>query len=48
MYDGDTVFCVAAGSALAPYDAIEVIATDLVARAIQWRAARNALVTICC
>jgi L-aminopeptidase/D-esterase-like protein len=34
MYDGDTIFCIATGRVLAPYDAIEVIATDLVARAI--------------
>jgi L-aminopeptidase/D-esterase-like protein len=34
MYDGDTIFCIATGTAVAPYDAIEVLATDLVARAI--------------
>jgi len=34
MYDGDTLFCLAAGAVTAPYDAIEVVAADLVARAI--------------
>jgi len=34
MYDGDTIFCIATGKVVAPYDAIEVLATDLVARAI--------------
>ncbi len=34
MYDGDTIFCIATGRVLAPYDSIEVLATDLVARAI--------------
>jgi L-aminopeptidase/D-esterase-like protein len=34
MYDGDTMFCLATGSVEAPYDAVEVVATDLVARAI--------------
>jgi L-aminopeptidase/D-esterase-like protein len=34
MYDGDTIFCIASGTALAPYDAVEVLATELVARAI--------------
>jgi L-aminopeptidase/D-esterase-like protein len=34
MYDGDTTFCLATGAVDAPYDAIEVAATDLVARAI--------------
>ena len=34
MYDGDTIFCIATGTTDAPYDAIEVLATDLVARAI--------------
>ena len=34
MYDGDTIFSIATGKVVAPYDAIEVIATDLVARAI--------------
>jgi L-aminopeptidase/D-esterase-like protein len=34
MYDGDTLFCLAAGEVSAPYDALEVIATELVARAI--------------
>ena len=34
MYDGDTIFCIATGATVAPYDAVEVLATDLVARAI--------------
>jgi L-aminopeptidase/D-esterase-like protein len=34
MYDGDTVFCLATGAVAAPYDAVEVLAADLVARAI--------------
>ena len=34
MYDGDTIFCVATGTALARYDAVEVAATEVVARAI--------------
>jgi L-aminopeptidase/D-esterase-like protein len=34
MYDGDTIFCIATGNVAAPYDAIEVVATDLVARAV--------------
>jgi L-aminopeptidase/D-esterase-like protein len=34
MYDGDTIFCIGTGTAVAPYDAVEVVATDLVARAI--------------
>ena len=34
MYDGDTIFCISTGRVVAPYDAIEVLATDLVARAI--------------
>jgi L-aminopeptidase/D-esterase-like protein len=34
MYDGDTIFCIATGQVLAPYDEIEVLATALVARAI--------------
>jgi L-aminopeptidase/D-esterase-like protein len=34
MYDGDTIFCITTGRVVTPYDAIEVIATDLVARAI--------------
>ncbi len=34
MYDGDTIFSIATGRVVAPYDAVEVTATDLVARAI--------------
>ena len=34
MYDGDTMFCIATGAAAAAYDAIEVVATEVVARAI--------------
>jgi L-aminopeptidase/D-esterase-like protein len=34
MYDGDSLFCISTGRVTAPYDAIEVLATDLVARAI--------------
>ncbi len=34
MYDGDAIFCLADGTASAPYDAIEVAAVELVARAI--------------
>jgi len=34
MYDGDTIFCLATGKVVAPYDEIEVVATDLVARAV--------------
>ena len=34
MYDGDTIFCIATGTALAPYDAVEVLAAEVVARAI--------------
>ncbi len=34
MYDGDTIFCLASGAVDAPYDAVEVIAADVVARAI--------------
>lgn len=34
MYDGDTIFCLATGAIAAPYDAVEVAAADLVARAI--------------
>jgi len=34
MYDGDTLFCLATGTAAAPYDAVEVLAADLVAEAI--------------
>lgn len=34
MYDGDTVFCLATGKVAAPYDAVEAVAADVVARAI--------------
>jgi L-aminopeptidase/D-esterase-like protein len=34
MYDGDTLFALATGSRIAPYDAIEAVATEVVARAI--------------
>jgi L-aminopeptidase/D-esterase-like protein len=34
MYDGDTLFCMASGGVPAPYDAVEVAATKVVARAI--------------
>jgi L-aminopeptidase/D-esterase-like protein len=34
MYDGDTIFCLATGAQTAPYDAVEVLAADLVAQAI--------------
>jgi L-aminopeptidase/D-esterase-like protein len=34
MYDGDTLFCLATGHVDAPYDAVEVVAADVVARAI--------------
>lgn len=34
MYDGDTIFCLATGAVQAPYDAIEVLAADVVSRAI--------------
>jgi L-aminopeptidase/D-esterase-like protein len=34
MYDGDTLFCLATGAVPAPYDAVEVVAAELVARAI--------------
>jgi len=34
MYDGDTIFCMATGETAAPYDVVEVLATELVARAI--------------
>jgi L-aminopeptidase/D-esterase-like protein len=34
MYDGDTLFALATGASSAPYDAVEVAATVLVARAI--------------
>ena len=34
MFDGDTVFCLATGAVGAPYDAVEVVAADVVSRAI--------------
>jgi L-aminopeptidase/D-esterase-like protein len=34
MYDGDAIFCLATGVAAAPYDAVEVVAAQVVARAI--------------
>lgn len=34
MWDGDTIFCLATGTVAAQYDAVEVIAADVVARAI--------------
>ena len=34
MYDGDAIFCLATGTADAPYDAVEVVAAQVVARAI--------------
>ena len=34
MYDGDTIFCIATGKVIVPYDGIETVATGLVARAI--------------
>ena len=34
MYDGDTIFCLATGTIAAAYDAIEVVASEVVARAI--------------
>jgi L-aminopeptidase/D-esterase-like protein len=34
MYDGDTLFCLATGATRAPYDAVEVAAAEVVARAI--------------
>ncbi len=34
MYDGDTIFCLATGAVQAPYDAVEVAAVEMVARAI--------------
>lgn len=34
MYDGDTMFCLATGSVAAAYDAVEVVAAEVVARAI--------------
>jgi L-aminopeptidase/D-esterase-like protein len=34
MYDGDTMFCLATGAVPAPYDVVEIVATEVVARAI--------------
>ena len=34
MYDGDTIFCLATAVRTAPYDAVEVLAADVVAQAI--------------
>ena len=34
MYDGDTVFCLATGTVQVPYDAVEVLAADVVSTAI--------------
>ena len=34
MYDGDTIFCMATGAVHAPYDAVEAVAVEVVARAI--------------
>jgi L-aminopeptidase/D-esterase-like protein len=34
MYDGDTMFCLATGTAVAPYDAVEAVAADVVSAAI--------------
>jgi L-aminopeptidase/D-esterase-like protein len=34
LYDGDTLFCMATGATSAPYDAVEIAATGVVARAI--------------
>ncbi len=34
MYDGDTIFCLATGVREAPYDAVETLAVELLARAI--------------
>jgi L-aminopeptidase/D-esterase-like protein len=34
MYDGDTMFCLATGVTSAPYDAVEAVAAELVAKAI--------------
>ena len=34
MYDGDTIFCLATGAVTAAYDAVEVAAAEVVARAI--------------
>lgn len=34
MYDGDTMFCLATGTVTAPYDVVEIVAAEVVARAI--------------
>jgi L-aminopeptidase/D-esterase-like protein len=34
MYDGDTMFCLATGALAAPYDAVEAVGAEVVARAI--------------
>ena len=34
MYDGDTMFCLSTGNVAAAYDAVEVVAAEVVARAI--------------
>jgi L-aminopeptidase/D-esterase-like protein len=34
LYDGDTMFCLATGTAVAPVDAVEAVAAQVVARAI--------------
>ncbi|MFZ0091520.1 MAG: P1 family peptidase [Solirubrobacteraceae bacterium] len=34
MYDGDTIFCIATGTVVAPDDPVEVLAAEVVARAI--------------
>ena len=34
MYDGDVIFCLATGVVEAPYDAVEVAAAEVVARAV--------------
>src|SRR2546421_724281 len=34
MYDGDVLFCLATGAVDAPYDAVEVLSAQLVARAV--------------
>jgi L-aminopeptidase/D-esterase-like protein len=34
MYDGDTMFCLATGAVPAPYDAVEAVGAEVVARAI--------------
>ena len=44
MYDGDTMFCLATGAVRAPYDAVEVVGAEAVARAIVAGARAGALV----